>query len=47
MVPNLGGQILGAIIAAGAFAAFLSTSSGLVVSVAGRGVDGHHAGQGA
>jgi Na+(H+)/acetate symporter ActP len=35
MVPNLGGQILGAIIAAGAFAAFLSTSSGLVVSVAG------------
>jgi len=35
MVPNLGGQILGAIVAAGAFAAFLSTSSGLVVSVAG------------
>jgi Na+(H+)/acetate symporter ActP len=35
MVPNLGGQVLGAIVAAGAFAAFLSTSSGLVVSVAG------------
>ncbi|GLZ32605.1 cation acetate symporter [Lentzea sp. NBRC 105346] len=35
MVPNLAGQILGAIVAAGAFAAFLSTSSGLVVSVAG------------
>ncbi|PRY45977.1 cation acetate symporter [Umezawaea tangerina] len=35
MMPNLGGQILGAIVAAGAFAAFLSTSSGLVVSVAG------------
>ncbi|MCS7482141.1 cation acetate symporter [Umezawaea endophytica] len=35
MLPNLGGQILGAIVAAGAFAAFLSTSSGLVVSVAG------------
>jgi Na+(H+)/acetate symporter ActP len=35
VIPNLGGQILGAIVAAGAFAAFLSTSSGLVVSVAG------------
>ncbi|MEU5691024.1 cation acetate symporter [Actinosynnema sp. NPDC020468] len=35
MMPNLGGQILGAVVAAGAFAAFLSTSSGLVVSVAG------------
>ncbi|WP_444544470.1 sodium:solute symporter family transporter, partial [Saccharothrix coeruleofusca] len=35
MVPSLGGKILGAIVAAGAFAAFLSTSSGLVVSVAG------------
>ena len=29
------GQLLGAVVAAGAFAAFLSTSSGLVVSVAG------------
>jgi len=35
MLPNIGGQILGAVVAAGAFAAFLSTSSGLVVSVAG------------
>ena len=35
MVPGIGGQLLGALVAAGAFAAFLSTSSGLVVSVAG------------
>ncbi|OZM70060.1 cation acetate symporter [Amycolatopsis antarctica] len=35
MVPGVWGQILGAVIAAGAFAAFLSTSSGLLVSVAG------------
>ncbi|MFC6088313.1 cation acetate symporter [Saccharothrix lopnurensis] len=35
MQPNVLGQVLGAIVAAGAFAAFLSTSSGLVVSVAG------------
>ncbi|HEY7597031.1 MAG TPA: cation acetate symporter [Actinophytocola sp.] len=35
IAPGLGGQILGAITTAGAFAAFLSTSSGLVVSVAG------------
>ncbi|MFI9810791.1 sodium/solute symporter [Saccharothrix variisporea] len=35
MQPNLLGQVLGAVVAAGAFAAFLSTSSGLVVSVAG------------
>jgi Na+(H+)/acetate symporter ActP len=35
LVGGLGGQVLGAIVAAGAFAAFLSTSSGLVVSVAG------------
>ena len=33
--PGLGGEILGAIVAAGAFAAFLSTASGLMVSVAG------------
>jgi Na+(H+)/acetate symporter ActP len=33
--PGILGQILGAITAAGAFAAFLSTSSGLVVSVSG------------
>lgn len=35
MLPGLGGQILGAIVAAGAFAAFMSTSSGLLVSLAG------------
>jgi Na+(H+)/acetate symporter ActP len=35
MVEGTGGQLLGALVAAGAFAAFLSTSSGLVVSVAG------------
>ncbi|SDC77696.1 sodium/solute symporter [Actinokineospora iranica] len=35
IAPGLLGQILGAVTAAGAFAAFLSTSGGLVVSVAG------------
>lgn len=35
VVGGLAGQLLGALLAAGAFAAFLSTSSGLVVSVAG------------
>ncbi|MGQ0839893.1 sodium/solute symporter [Actinokineospora sp.] len=35
IAPGLLGEILGAVTAAGAFAAFLSTSSGLVVSVAG------------
>lgn len=35
MLPGVGGQILAAVVAAGAFAAFLSTSSGLLVSVAG------------
>jgi cation/acetate symporter len=35
MVAGLGGSVLGALVAAGAFAAFLSTSSGLLVSVAG------------
>ncbi|PWW62040.1 sodium/solute symporter [Actinokineospora spheciospongiae] len=35
VVPGTLGQVLGAVTAAGAFAAFLSTSSGLVVSVAG------------
>lgn len=35
MVDGVPGQLLGALVAAGAFAAFLSTSSGLVVSVAG------------
>lgn len=35
MVPGLAGQLLGALITAGAFAAFLSTASGLTVSVAG------------
>jgi cation/acetate symporter len=33
--PGLGGEILGGLTAAGAFAAFMSTSSGLLVSVAG------------
>jgi cation/acetate symporter len=33
--PGLGGEILAAIVAAGAFAAFMSTASGLLVSVAG------------
>ncbi|MFC4854801.1 cation acetate symporter [Actinophytocola glycyrrhizae] len=35
IAPGLLGDILGAVLTAGAFAAFLSTSSGLVVSVAG------------
>ncbi|MFG1647016.1 cation acetate symporter [Amycolatopsis sp. NPDC049252] len=35
MLPGIGGQILGAVTAAGAFAAFLSSTSGLLVSVAG------------
>ncbi|QRP45910.1 cation acetate symporter [Amycolatopsis sp. FDAARGOS 1241] len=35
MLPGLAGQILAAVVAAGAFAAFLSSSSGLLVSVAG------------
>lgn len=35
MLSGLGGQLLAALVAAGAVAAFLSTSSGLVVSVAG------------
>ncbi|CAN5266397.1 cation acetate symporter [soil metagenome] len=34
-IGGLGGQLLAALVAAGAFAAFLSTSSGLLVSVAG------------
>ena len=33
--PGCGGEILGALVAAGAFAAFMSTASGLMVSVAG------------
>jgi cation/acetate symporter len=33
--PGTGGEILGALVAAGAFAAFMSTASGLMVSVAG------------
>ena len=33
--PGLPGELLGALVAAGAFAAFLSTASGLMVSVAG------------
>lgn len=33
--PGLGGEILAAVTAAGAFAAFMSTSSGLLVSIAG------------
>jgi Na+(H+)/acetate symporter ActP len=35
IVPGVAGQILSAVTSAGAFAAFLSTSSGLVVSVSG------------
>jgi Na+(H+)/acetate symporter ActP len=35
LVGGLGGQVLGAVVAAGAFAAFLSSSSGLSISVAG------------
>jgi Na+(H+)/acetate symporter ActP len=35
LLPGVAGQILGAVTAAGAFAAFLSSSSGLLVSVAG------------
>ncbi|MDG3009133.1 cation acetate symporter [Rhodococcus sp. D2-41] len=35
MLPGLPGQLLGALVTAGAFAAFLSTASGLTVSVAG------------
>ena len=35
LLPGLAGDLLGALVAAGAFAAFLSTSSGLTVSVAG------------
>jgi cation/acetate symporter len=33
--PGLGGHVLGAMTAAGAFAAFMSTSSGLLISIAG------------
>jgi len=33
--PGLGGELLAALVAAGAFAAFMSTASGLLVSVAG------------
>ncbi|WP_199440855.1 sodium/solute symporter [Umezawaea beigongshangensis] len=35
MIDGLGGQLLGALVAGGAFAAFLSTSSGLMISLAG------------
>jgi Na+(H+)/acetate symporter ActP len=35
VVPGVAGEVLGAVIIAGAFAAFLSTSSGLLVSIAG------------
>ena len=35
LMPGLPGELLAALVAAGAFAAFLSTSSGLLVSVAG------------
>jgi Na+(H+)/acetate symporter ActP len=35
LLPGVGGEVLGAVIVAGAFAAFLSTSSGLLVSIAG------------
>ncbi len=36
------GVVLGALVAAGAFAAFLSTSSGLLISMAGRALPRHH-----
>ncbi|HKN98255.1 MAG TPA: cation acetate symporter [Pseudonocardiaceae bacterium] len=35
VLPGVAGEVLGAVIVAGAFAAFLSTSSGLLVSIAG------------
>jgi cation/acetate symporter len=35
LIPGVGGQLLTALIIAGAFAAFISTASGLVVSIAG------------
>ena len=35
VVPGLGGELLSALVAAGAFAAFLSTASGLLISLAG------------
>ena len=35
LVPGLGGELLAALVVAGAFAAFLGTSSGLVVALAG------------
>jgi len=35
MLPGLGGELLGALVTGGAFAAFLSTSSGLSISVTG------------
>src|SRR3546814_6998268 len=35
MLPGIGGELLSALVTAGAFAAFLSTSSGLSVAVAG------------
>jgi cation/acetate symporter len=35
MVPGLGGELLTGMVTAGAFAAFLSTSSGLTIAVAG------------
>ncbi|WP_193611086.1 sodium:solute symporter family transporter [Nocardioides lijunqiniae] len=35
MVPGVGGELLAGLVTAGAFAAFLSTSSGLVIAVAG------------
>ena len=35
MVPGLGGELLTGLVTAGAFAAFLSTSSGLAIAVAG------------
>eukprot|EP01032_Pedospumella_encystans_P005070 gene5070-6026_t len=35
MVPGIGGELLAGLVTAGAFAAFLSTSSGLAIAVAG------------
>ena len=47
LVGGVAGDLLGALVTAGAFAAFLSTSSGLTVSVAGRAVAGRAARVGA
>ena len=42
MMPGLGGDLLTALVTAGAFAAFLSTASGLAIAVSGRADPGRH-----